>query len=319
VKGDGGGAARGVLVMAHGTPQDPGEIEAFYTRIRRGRPPSSDQLAELVARYTAIGGVSPLTERTAAQVAGLTERLAAAAPARYAVELGTKFALPSIEGGVQALAGTGVHAVIGLVLTPHRSTMGSDDYHRRATQALAELDRPIAYLGVSQFFDAAGFSELLATRVREAMSRLGPAARDDAVVVFTAHSLPARVLTEGDPYPDQLAASATSIAAAAGLATWRVAFQSAGRTPEPWLGPDLLDVLRQEAADGRTGVVVCPVGFVADHLEVLYDLDIEARKVAEGAGLAFTRTRSLNADPSFLDVLARVVRAADPPGGRPGT
>ncbi len=247
-------------------------------------------------------------------MAGLEDRLAVSAPGVYAVELGTKFAVPDIEEGVGALARRGVDSVIGLVLTPHRSTMGSDDYHRRAADALAALAPAVAYRPVRQFFDAAGFPELLAVLVHEAIGRLAPAARDDAVVVFTAHSLPARVLAEGDPFSDQLAASATSIAAAAGIATWRLAFQSAGRTPEPWLGPALLDVLREEAAHGRAGAVVCPVGFVADHLEVLYDLDIEARGVAEEAGLAFARTRSLNADPRFLDILARVVLDADGPG-----
>jgi ferrochelatase len=299
--------------MAHGTPEDPDEIEDFYIRVRRGRPPSADQLAELRGRYAAIGGVSPLAERTTAQVKALAGRLEALAPGRYAVELGTKFSRPSITAGAEALLERGAAEVIGLVLTPHRSTLGSGEYHQRAAESLSSAPRAVLYRAVPQFFDAPGFSELLAARVHETLTELGPAARDDALVVFSAHSLPARVLADGDPYPEQLSESAAAIAAAAGVDAFQVAFQSAGRTPEPWLGPDLSEVLRAEAARGRRAVVVCPVGFVADHLEVLYDLDIEARAVAEAAGLTFVRTRSLNADPRFVDVLAGVVIAADGP------
>jgi ferrochelatase len=298
--------------MAHGTPATPDEIEPFYTRIRRGRPPTAEQLADLRRRYDAIGGTSPLAARTGAQVAGLADRLAAAEPGRFVVRYGAKHTAPSIEEAAGELAGAGVGRVLGLVLTPHRSTMGSGEYLARAAHAFAAAGGP-GFTAIEQWYDAPGFAELLAERVLAALGGLpGPA--HPALVVFTAHSLPERVVAEGDPYPNQLAASAAAVAGAAGLAdagvAWRVAWQSAGRTPEPWLGPDILAVLRGLPDEGFAAAVVCPVGFVTDHLEVLYDLDIEARQVAESAGVAFGRTASLNDDPRFLAILADVVRTA---------
>lgn len=294
----------GVLVMAHGTPATPDEVEGFYTRIRRGRPPTPEQLADLRRRYEAIGGTSPLAARTAAQVRGLEGRLAAEAPGRYVVRYGAKHTEPAIEAAAAELAAAGVTRVVGLVLAPHGSSLGSEEYLARASDALGPAAIP--FVPVHRWYDAEGFAELLAARVGRALDALG-AGRPE--VVFTAHSLPERAA--GD-YPDQLAASAAAIAGVAGLdGGWRVAWQSAGRTPEPWIGPDVLEVLRALPAEGRDGAVVCPVGFVADHLEVLYDLDVEARQVAAQAGLAFARTASLDDDPRFMALLARVVRAAD--------
>jgi oxygen-dependent protoporphyrinogen oxidase len=193
----------------------------------------------------------------------------------------------------------------------------------RAAAALDQAAPGLPFTPIAQWFDAPGFADLMAARLLAALAGLPPAAGGRAVL-FTAHSLPRRVVAAGDPYPEQLAASAATIASRAGLhepaqqeggVSWRVAWQSAGRTPEPWLGPDVLDVLRGLPAEGVGGAVVCPVGFVADHLEVLFDLDVEARAVAEAAGLAFGRTASLNDDARFLDLLAEVVQQAA--GGGP--
>jgi len=296
----------GVLVMAHGTPDRPEDIEAFYTRIRRGSPPSPAQLEELVGRYQQIGGVSPLARRTAAQVDGLAALLEEKDPGRYVVAYGAKHTDPAIETAAGRLAASGVSRVVGLVLAPHRSSMGSGEYFDRAAAALG--DTP--FVPLRQWYDAPGFPELMAERVRAALDGVDGDRR--TLVVFTAHSLPERVRAAGDPYPDQMDESAALIAGAAGLETWQVAWQSAGRTPEPWIGPDILEVLRGLPAEGYGAVVVCPVGFVSDHLEVLYDLDFEARAVADQVGLAFTRTASLNDDPAFLAVLGdAVVTAAD--------
>ncbi len=302
----------GVLVMAHGTPDATAGIEPFYTRIRRGRPPTAEQLDDLRRRYEAIGGVSPLAARTGAQVDGLAARLEATDPGRFDVRFGAKHTPPLLEETAASFAGSGVDVVVGLVLTPHASSMGSGEYLARAAAALHAVDGAPPFVAVDRFYDAPGFAELLAARVRQALGGLGAASRP--LVVFTAHSLPTRVVDEGDTYPDQLAESAAMVAAAASLnrtgTPWRVAWQSAGRTPEPWLGPDVGAVLGGLGAEGFTAVVLCPIGFVADHLEVLYDLDIEARAVAEAAGVTFARTASLNDDPAFLDVLARTVRSA---------
>jgi len=294
----------GVLVMAHGTPANTEEIEAFYTRIRRGRPPEPAQLAELTARYDAIGGTSPLAARTRAQVDALRDVLDLRVPGRYRVSFGAKHTEPVLEDAAAALAASGVDAVIGLVLTPHASSLGSGEYLERARDALG--DTP--FTAIAEWYDNPSFVRLMAQRVRAALADVTGRAR----VLFTAHSLPERVRAAGDPYPDQLEESARLVATEAGLADWSVAWQSAGRTPEPWLGPDIRDEVRRLAAEGETdAVVVCPVGFVADHLEVLYDLDIELAAVAASVGLAYARTSSLNDDPAFIAALADVVTAAD--------
>jgi ferrochelatase len=294
----------GVLVMAHGTPANTEEIEAFYTRIRRGRPPEPAQLAELTARYDAIGGTSPLAARTRAQVDALRDVLDLRVPGRYRVSFGAKHTEPVLEDAAAALAASGVDAVIGLVLTPHASSLGSGEYLERARDALG--DTP--FTAIAEWYDNPSFVRLMAQRVRAALADVTGRAR----VLFTAHSLPERVRAAGDPYPDQLEESARLVATEAGLADWSVAWQSAGRTPEPWLGPDIRDEVRRLAAEGETdAVVVCPIGFVADHLEVLYDLDIELAAVAASVGLAYARTSSLNDDPAFIAALADVVTAAD--------
>ncbi len=315
----------GVLVMAHGTPATAEAIEPFYTAIRRGRPPSAELLAELTGRYRAIGGLSPLTERTAAQVAGLASVLESSSPGGYTVRYGAKFVEPSIEAGMAALAAERVDRVVGIVLTPHRSSSGSGEYLRRAGAAAAAATDPRpAFIPVSSWHRAAGFAPLLADRTAAALAELPPERRSRTAVFFTAHSLPERALTDDDPYAAQVGESAADIAAILGLddvpgLTWSVAWQSAGRTPDPWLGPDLRAEIERVAEAGASSVVVCPVGFVSDHLEVLYDLDIEAAGVAAAAGLAFVRTRSLNDDPRFVAILADVVgAAAEPePSGRP--
>jgi len=298
--------------MAHGTPAAPGEIEAFYTRIRRGNPPSPEQLADLQARYERIGGVSPLAERTQAQVDGLAERLEAAAPGRYRVAYGAKHTAPFVEEAAESLADAGCRVVVGLVLTPHHSTAGAGEYLARAAGALAAHPSQPAFHPIPRWYDAPAFAPLIGGRVRDALGALDPGTADGAVFVFTAHSVPERVVEAGDRYPDEMAESAAAAAAAAGLADagWRVAWQSAGRTAEPWVGPALLDVVCELAHGGAGAVVACPIGFVSDHLEVLYDLDIEARLVAERAGIGFGRTASLNDDPAFLSLLAGVVQSA---------
>jgi ferrochelatase len=297
----------GVLVMAHGTPASAEEIGPFYTRIRRGRPPTAEQLADLERRYEAIGGLSPLTERTRAQVDALRADLDARAPGRYAVAYGSKHAEPLIEEGAAALHDLGADPVIALVLTPHGSSMGSGEYFERARRAVEPERRLVE---VPPWYAAPALVELLASRVGQAATSL-TLGDEQCPVIFTAHSLPERVRQMGDTYPDQLADSARLVADAAGLEDWLVAWQSAGRTPEPWLGPDVRDVIRQLAQDGTAdGVVVCPIGFVADHLEVLYDLDVEAAAVATSCGLLFARTASLNDDPRFIGVLADAVQDA---------
>ncbi len=281
----------GVLVMAYGTPRTPADIEPYYTHIRRGHPPTPEQLAELTARYDALGGVSPLAERTEAQRAAIE----AALPAGTVVRLGQKHAAPFIEDGMQALVDDGVDVVVGLVLAPHFSTASVGQYHERAEVP------GVDYRPIDDWSDLDPWLDFQAAAVTSQLEGL-PA---DTTVLFTAHSLPERVL-EGDVYPDRLAASAAAIADRAGLAGWDLAWQSAGRTPEPWRGPDILEVI-----DGldTSGLLICPQGFTSDHLEVLYDLDIEARTRAEGRGITFARTASVNDHPAVMAGLAERVQA----------
>lgn len=296
----------GLVVMAYGTPGSPDEVEAYYTHIRRGRPPSPEQLVELVGRYQAIGGVSPLAERTRAQADAIGAALDAAEPGAWQVALGNKHAPPFVEDAVVALANGAPDRLVGLVLAPHFSRGSVAEYHARA--AAAAGDAGIPYSPIEAWHDLPAWLDAQAARVREALAGLP----DKTKVLFTAHSLPERVL-DGDPYPDELRTSATAIAERAGLARWygwTLAWQSAGRTPEPWRGPDVTELIRDLGSTGRAeGVLVCPQGFVSDHLEVLYDLDIDARRVAGEAGLAFARTASINDEPAVMAALAERVRA----------
>ena len=294
---------RAVLVMAYGTPDGLEEVERYYTDIRRGRPPPPHLLEELVERYRAIGGRSPLKEVTEAQARGLENRLG------VPCYVGFKHAAPFIADAVEALARDRVGRAVGIVMAPHHSTMSVGDYARRAEMAARERAWAGALEVIPSWHLAPGYVGWLAARVREALGSLPPP-EQDAHVIFSAHSLPARILEGADPYPDQLAATAEAVARAAGVRRWRVGWQSAGRTDEPWFGPDVTEIVQELAGEAERAVVVCPCGFVADHLEVLYDIDIEAAGLARSLGMTLVRTPSPNTDPAFLDALAEVVQAA---------
>jgi ferrochelatase len=292
--------------MAYGTPATPDDVEAYYTHVRRGRPPTPELLADLQRRYQAIGGASPLLDRTRAQAAGLQ----AALGEEWLVELGMRHAPPFVEDGMAALAERDVGRVVGLVLAPHWSALSVGEYGARARATEAVAGGTVELVMVDSWHLAPGYLDLLASRVVAARDLLVVTDPGRVEVVFTAHSLPARILETGDPYPDQLRETATAVAERVGLARWSVAWQSAGRTPEPWIGPDVLSHMTALSEAGAEGVVVCPAGFVSDHLEILYDLDVEARQAAGELGLAFSRTESPNDDPAFCATLAEVVRAA---------
>ncbi len=287
-------ARTGVLVMAYGTPTGLDDVEAYYTHIRRGRPPTPELLAELQARYAAIGGVSPLLAITRAQVDAVSRALPGLGLDGAVVGLGCKHAAPFIEDGVDELVRAGVGRIVGVVLAPHYSSMSVGEYTERALAAAAAASDPPALTVVRDWHLAPDYVQLLTRYLHDALDSIPPQQRSDPRVLFTAHSLPQRILASGDPYPDQLRETAEAVAELAGLDRWGIAWQSAGRTPDPWIGPDILEVLGELATDGATAVVVCAAGFVADHLEVLYDLDIEARARAGALGLAFARTASAN-------------------------
>lgn len=287
----------GVLAMAYGTPRDRDDIETYYTDIRRGRPPTPELLADLVRRYDRLGGTFPLREITDRQVAALRAGLGDG----YAVTLGTKHSTPKVEDGVRELAALGVERIVGLVLAPHYSRFSIGEYADRAAKAGAE--HGLAVDTIASWHLLPAYVSFLAGAVAQALATV-PAG---STVLFTAHSLPERILAAGDVYPAQLRETADAVAAELGLRDVAVGWQSAGRTPEPWLGPDVLDVVRELASVGAPGLVVCACGFVADHLEVAYDLDIEASSLAAELGLPFARTASVNDDPAVMTALAELV------------
>jgi ferrochelatase len=309
----------GVLVMAYGTASGPEDIERYYTDIRGGRTPSPEHLAELRDRYAAIGNVFPLLETTRAQAAGLVDRLNGDGET-YRAYLGMKHSAPSIPEAVSRMRGDGIEHAVGIVMAPHWSGMSVETYVERVRAAMDELGGGPAFSFVRSYHDHPSFVKFLAARVSDALESLNPPDRAGAMVLFTAHSLPTRATEDGSlrcktcdcagscRYREGLQETADLVAETIGLGSYGIAWQSAGRTADPWWGPPVEDSILEAAAMGHRAVVVCSAGFVADHLETLYDLDIEAKAVAEGAGLRFVRTKMPNADADYVDVLAEVVR-----------
>ncbi|MHB1508939.1 MAG: ferrochelatase [Acidimicrobiales bacterium] len=306
----------GVLVMAYGTPARPDDIEGFYTDVRRGRPPTPEQLADLERRYAAVGGTSQLAARTAEQVAGVQAALDAAAPGEFSCRYGSKHSKPSIESAIEGLAADGIRRLVALVLAPHFSAGSVGEYLERARQAARSREMSIET--ILDWHDQPFLIDLLAERVAAAFVEAGAEPSDPATeLLVTAHSLPRRFIEAGDGYDRRLRETAELIVAAVGAVRWRVCWQSAGRTPEPWIGPGVLEVLRGLPAQGVGGAVICPAGFTSEHLEVSYDLDIEARALATDLGIRFARTSSLNGDERLCQGLATLVLQAAQ-GGRGG-
>lgn len=301
-----------VMLMAYGTPRTKEEILPYYTDIRRGRAPTDEQLNDLIARYDAIGGLSPLKQLTEAQRDALQRELNLLHPDTYEVFLGLKHATPFIEESVAEVIALGFKRIVCLVLAPHYSSYSIGQYVGRVREAASGHD--IEVLSVESWAREDAFIQFLADDMRKKLATMPERTK----VLFTAHSLPQRIIDGGDPYPEELRATAELVAEKAGLtrwSQWSIAWQSAGRTPEPWIGPDILEVIDQFAATQSTdepidGVLVSACGFVADHLEVLYDLDLEAAQHAEKLGLKFARTECVNDDKTVMAALANLVVTA---------
>jgi len=297
----------GVLVMSYGTPESMESIEAYYTHIRHGRPPTEEQLQELKDRYAAIvGGVFPLREHTNKQVEALQQALdAGGGDVEFVCFQGLKHASPYIEDGVRQIAEAGIQDAIGIVLAPHYSVMSVGSYIKRAEAIASELG--ISFRFVKSYYARPKLIEAFAERVKEGLARF-EGGDNQVRVLFSAHSLPEKILQMGDPYVDQLLATSKLIADQVGLPSWQFVWQSAGRTADPWLGPDILDVMQNLQREGVKKILSCPIGFVSDHLEILYDLDIEAKQLAAELGIHFERIRSLNQDPRYIGLLRDIVR-----------
>ena len=306
-----GSSPTGVLLMAYGSPSGEDDLEVYYTDIRGGRRPSPELLEELAGRYRAIGGRSPLLQITQGQADALQARLTAQATGRYRVYVGMKHARPFIAQAVAKMAAEGIAQAVGIALAPHYSKVSIGTYIQAAEAARTGPAAALTFRYVERWGDHPLFVEALADRLTMALAQVPEAERPGVPVIFTAHSLPERILSWADPYPDELRRTSQLVAERCGVRRWRFAYQSAGRTPDPWLGPDVLTTLRQLHAEGERTVVVCSVGFITDHLEVLYDLDIEARGLADRLGMRFFRVGSLNDHPLLIDALADLVQKAE--------
>jgi ferrochelatase len=282
-----------VVLMAYGSPERLADVPAYYADIRGGRPVAPEHLDDLVSRYRRLGieESNPLNAITEETRAALERELG------VPVFTGMKHWTPRIAEAAERAVATGADTVAGLVLAPHYSRLSIGGYRRQLEDALAGRAE-LAF--VDSWHDDPGFVSFLAERIRGA----------EAHVVFTAHSLPARILDDGDPYRDQLLETARLVAEEANQDDWSFSFQSESPTGEPWLGPDILDHLTKLHGRGVRRILVCPVGFVSDHLEIRWDIDTEARERARELGLELSRIEMPNADPRFVEVLAGIVRRA---------
>lgn len=298
----------GLLVMAYGTPYKEEDIERYYTHIRRGRKPSPEALEDLQNRYEAIGGISPLAKITQQQMESLEKRLNEVQDGiEFKAYLGLKHIEPFVEDAVEAMHKDGIKEAVSIVLAPHFSTFSVKSYNGRAKETAEKLGGPIIH-SVESWYSEPKFIQYWATRVKQTFDLIDEEKRQKAVLIVSAHSLPEKIIAAGDPYPNQLQETADLIAQAAGIEHYEIGWQSAGNTPEPWIGPDVQDLTRElHEEKGYTSFVYTPVGFIADHLEVLYDNDYECKVVTDEIGADYYRPEMPNSQPEFIDGLATVV------------
>lgn len=296
----------GVLIMAYGGPNSLDEIPGYLADIRSGRPTTPEVLAEITHNYERIGGRSPLLEITRAQV----EAIGALLPDGFRTYLGMRHWAPWIEETVGQMVEDGITHAVSLVLAPHFSKLSVAKYQQKIADGLAMFRGDIQFEHISSYHDAPDYIAALVNRVCDGLARWPEDERDRVHVVFSAHSLPERIMKMGDPYDSQLRETARLVAEGAGLPPerWSWSYQSAGRSPEPWLGPQLEEHLPALARQGIRDVISLPVGFVSDHVEILYDIDIMAREVAQAHGMRLERPPALNTDPLFIGQLARLIR-----------
>ncbi len=297
--------------MAYGTPRNLDEVEPYYRDIRGGQTPSPEAVAALRERYRQVGGQTPLLEITQRVARRLEQRLNQRCPdSRWSVYVGMKHWHPYIADTIDGIAADAVSELIGLPLAPHYSMLSIAGYEQLVRQGLDRLSSPPPTTFIQSWHANPRFISFIAQRIRDALDRID-AAPDEVEVVFSAHSLPARIVNSGDPYPDELIQSAAAVAQAACVNSWRFAYQSAGRTPTPWLGPDILESIDSIAAEGTRHILLVPFGFVCDHLEILYDIDIEAMGKANALGVELSRIAMPNDAPQFIEVLHDLVITGD--------
>ena len=298
----------GLLVMAYGTPYKEEDLERYYTHIRRGHKPSPEMLQELKERYDAIGGISPLAKITLEQAESLEKRLNEIQDEiEFKMYLGLKHIEPFVEDAVQQMHKDSIEEAVSIVLAPHFSTFSVKSYNGRAKAEAEKLGGPKIH-AIESWYTEPKFIDYWVEKLKEIYAQMSEEEREKAVLIVSAHSLPEKIIAAGDPYPQQLQETADLIAEKAGIKHYTIGWQSAGNTPEPWLGPDVQDLTRElHEQKGYTSFVYAPVGFVSDHLEVLYDNDIECKNVTDEIGANYYRPEMPNANPQFIDALATVV------------
>lgn len=298
----------GLLVMAYGTPYSEADIERYYTHIRHGRKPSDEQLADLTGRYEAIGGISPLAKITESQARGLCDRLNELQDdIEFKLYIGLKHIEPFLEDAVSEMHKDGITEAVSMVLAPHFSTFSIKSYNGRIKEEAEKLGN-LKITSIESWYDEPKFIQYWSDKVSAAFAEMTEEQREKACLIVSAHSLPEKIKELGDPYPDQLQETADLIAGAAGVKNYAVGWQSAGQTPEPWIGPDVQDLTRElHEEKGYTTFVYTPVGFVAEHLEVLYDNDYECKVVCDDIGATYVRPEMPNAQAQFIDAMADVV------------
>jgi len=304
----------GVLLLAYGSPETPDQVEPYFRHIRGGRTPSPEAVEHLRHRYELIGGRTPLLAITTDTARGLQAALDQRAPGEYRTYVAMKHWHPYIADVLPRLAADGIRRVIAIVLAPHYSRMSVGGYRQYVEQTIANLDAPMELTFVETWHMQPEFLELMSARVREGLTQFPRG--ENVCVLFSAHSLPVRIRTWDDPYEAQLNASCVAVARHAQLRDWRFAWQSAGGTGEPWLGPDIVDYLHVLHSEGIRNVLSVPIGFVCEHLEVLYDIDHEAAQKAAALGMTLRRTRMPNATPEFIAVLDALVAEAEQTAAR---
>ncbi|WP_096155227.1 ferrochelatase [Bacillus sp. FJAT-45066] len=298
----------GLLVMAYGTPYKEEDLEPYYTHIRHGRKPSEESLQDLRERYDAIGGISPLAHITQEQADKLGAHLNEIQDnIEFKVYLGLKHIDPFVEDAVKQMHEDGIEEAVSIVLAPHFSTFSVKSYNGRAKEEAEKLGGPTIY-SVESWYDEPKFIQFWVEKVKETFYGMSSEEREKAVLIVSAHSLPEKIIQAGDPYPAQLQETADLIAKGAGVENYVIAWQSEGNTPEPWLGPDVQDITRDlHKEKGYTSFVYTPVGFVSDHLEVLYDNDYECKVVTDEIGAKYYRPEMPNSGSLFIDAMATVV------------
>ncbi|MBD8027538.1 ferrochelatase [Ureibacillus sp. Re31] len=300
---------RGLLVMAYGTPYKEEDIERYYTHIRHGRKPSEEHLEDLKSRYKAIGGISPLAEMTKKQAQALEARLNEVQDeVEYKFYIGLKHIEPFIEDAVEAMVKDGIEEAVSIVLAPHFSTFSIKSYNGRAKEAIEKLGSSMKLTSVEAWYNEPKFIEYWKEAVNHAFAEMDEEERETACLIVSNHSLPEKIKEAGDPYEDQLIETARLIQQATGVKNVEVGWQSAGQTPEPWLGPDVQDLTRELYEEkGFRSFVYIPVGFVTEHLEVLYDNDYECKVVCEELGANYRRPPMPNTHPLFIDAMVDAI------------